>query len=203
MSDAMGTQLVRYDAMCRAIAEAHAVDEVKDIRDKAIALEYYARQARTTEAERKACEIRLRAERKVGRLTSEMETAQGERTDTTSSHRATKLRALQDAGISKDQASKWERLAAIPDDEFEAALASPEMPSTSGILAAHTPPKQQHMDDRALWVWGRLLDFERQRILETDPRDLFGQMFEHMQETTRELAPRVAEWLGRITSNER
>ena len=28
------TELVRYDAMCRAIAEAHAIDEVKDIRDK-------------------------------------------------------------------------------------------------------------------------------------------------------------------------
>ena len=28
------TQLVRYDAMCRAIAAAHAVDEVKDIRER-------------------------------------------------------------------------------------------------------------------------------------------------------------------------
>lgn len=54
--------LVRYDAMCRAIESAYAVDEVKDIRDQAIALETYARQAHNVEAERKACEIRLRAE---------------------------------------------------------------------------------------------------------------------------------------------
>jgi hypothetical protein len=54
--------------MCRAIEAAYKVDEVKDIRDQAIALEVYARQAHNTEAERKACEIRLRAERKAGAL---------------------------------------------------------------------------------------------------------------------------------------
>jgi hypothetical protein len=57
--------LLRYDAMCRAIEAAYKVDEVKDIRDQAIALETYARQAHNVEAERQACEIRLRAERKV------------------------------------------------------------------------------------------------------------------------------------------
>ena len=89
-----GTQLVRYDAMCRAIAEAHAVDEVKDIRDKARAIEMYARQAQNTEAERQAAEIRFRAERKCGELTTSLVTAQGARTDLTSYHDDTKSDAL-------------------------------------------------------------------------------------------------------------
>ena len=38
-----------YERTCSAIAEAHAVDEVKDILDKARAIEMYARQAQNTE----------------------------------------------------------------------------------------------------------------------------------------------------------
>jgi hypothetical protein len=199
-----GTELVRYDAMCRAIEAAYAVDEVKDIRDKARAIEVYARQAKSTEAERQACEIRLRAERKVGQLLREREMARGaaeagtNRGTTRSDHPTA---SLSDLGITKQQSSDWQKLAALSRDEFESALAA-EHPTTSGIIAAHTEPKAaQQMDDRALWVWGRLQDFERQRVLDADPRELFGQMFEHMRETTRRLAPVVAAWLGRI--NER
>ena len=39
------SELVRYDAMCHAIAECHSVDEVADLHDKALALEVYAKQA--------------------------------------------------------------------------------------------------------------------------------------------------------------
>lgn len=196
MSD--GTQLVRYDAMCSAIAAAYSLDEVKDIHDKARALEMYARQAKNTEAERQACEIRLRAERKAGVLSSQMETAQGRRTDITSCHDGTKLDALERVGISPTQASRWERLADVPEDDFEAALAGPDKPTTRGILAAHSEPRQSPVDPRALWLWGRLLDFEREGLLSADPNALTRTMLEHMQATTAEMAPRVAAWLGRI-----
>lgn len=69
--DNMG-ELVRYDAMCYAIAECHRIDEVKDMRDKAVALELYAKQIKNTDAERKACEVRLRAEIRTGELLKEL-----------------------------------------------------------------------------------------------------------------------------------
>lgn len=141
MSEA--AQLVRYDAMCRAIAEAHAVDEVKDIRDKALAWEMYSRQAKNTDAECYACEIRLRAERKAGQLLKAMEKNKGggdphkpkehRSTDTTSA-------TLLDLGVSKDQSSKWQRLADVPDDEFDAALGDKTAkPTTNGIIRATAP----------------------------------------------------------------
>src|SRR5215471_2241175 len=57
MSD---VKLIRYDAACKAIADAKRVDEVKQIRDVSIAMRAYARQADNRDLEADAIEIRMR-----------------------------------------------------------------------------------------------------------------------------------------------
>jgi hypothetical protein len=138
------TQLARYDAMCSAIDAAYEVDEVKDIRDKAVALEMYSRLAHNTENERRACEIRLRAERKAGQLLRQMQKAKGGRpskTLSTTERVLTKAEQLEAAGVTTKQAHQWEKLADVPQEQFDAALADPTTkPTTAGIIRANVEP---------------------------------------------------------------
>lgn len=202
--------LALYDSMCQAIDAAYAVDEVKDIRDRALAFEVYARQAKNIEAERRACEIRLRAERKAGSLLVDMDKAKGQRlagrtadgqpvrlsNDTTA-----ELPTLADLGVTRDQSSKWQRLAEVPQERFEEALGDPDKkPTTAGIIAAATPPKPDvvPVSKDALWLWGRLTDFERHGLLDRDPADVLLTMTPQMLDDAHRLAPRVANWLNQI-----
>ena len=91
-------------------------------------IEIYSRQARNFENEMRAIEIRIRAERRCGELLAEIERTQGKRSDLVTSPRAgTKSfnEQLADYGISRKQAERWQQLAAVPEDEFEATFAGP------------------------------------------------------------------------------
>jgi hypothetical protein len=192
------TELVRYDAMCRAISDAYKVDEVKSIRDKAMALEFYAKQSKNVEAERQACEIRLRAERRAGELLKDLQKAVGGRpAKTGSSARPVSQASLKGIGISKDQSSKWQRLANVPEEIFDHELKHSPRPTTSGIIKAGTAPKKNPVSPDALWLWGRLNDFEKD-ILDKSPRDVLKTMTPQMLDDVHHLAPRVANWLKRI-----
>jgi hypothetical protein len=189
------TELVKYDAMCQAIDKAYAVDEVKEIHDRAAALEAYFRQAKNPQPERKACEIRLRAERKAGKLLAKMQKHPGKRNDLAQGlpQVSEYKQALQDTQISKETATRWQQLAGVPQDDFEAALAGPEKPTTNAILAKRRP-KQEGMNPKALWLWGRLRDFERD-MFDADQKFLLSQMTEGMRKDVQRLTPLVIKWL--------
>lgn len=120
--------LVKYDAACRAIAEACTVDEAKDLRDKAEAFRVYARQAKNRALEIDAAEIRLRAERRLGEMLAEQKATVG----LASGGDAMKARfrpgtevrpTLADAGIDKKLSSRAQKLANMPISQFESELA--------------------------------------------------------------------------------
>ncbi len=160
----LSLEAVLIRAMVHAIAEAYAVDEVKDLRDKALALEKYAQQALNDEAERKACEIRLMAERKAGQLLKQMTKTKGGSPTGSNQHAKKRNRlsgttgsSLSDMGVSKDQSSKWQKLAEVPNEDFEEALANPRvMPSTQGIIKTAVDvrfgEKNKGLPDRLFWV---------------------------------------------------
>lgn len=57
------------------------------------------------------------------------------------------------------------------------------------VFAPRPAPRQ--MDPKALWVWGRLKDFEREGILTADPVSLLSEMTEPMRADVRRLLPLV------------
>jgi N6-adenosine-specific RNA methylase IME4 len=122
------TALVRYDAACRAVAEAKSVDEAKDIRDKAEAVRIYARQAKNRALEIDCAEIRFRAERRIGEIKRAMRGAgmlhEGGRPSKTSAVTAEVLQIkLADLGVGEKLSVRAERLAEVEPDSFERLVA--------------------------------------------------------------------------------
>lgn len=118
--------IIKYDAACRAIAEAESIDEVKKIRDVAIAMRAYAKQAGNRQMEADAIAIRMRATRGVDHMRQKQKAtvglAKGARergTKRGTTRAAEKPASLAEAGISKNLAHEGRKLGALSDKEFE------------------------------------------------------------------------------------
>lgn len=122
-----GAQLVKYEAARAAIIAAASVDEVKYIRDMSVAAAAYARQAKDDVLLSRAIEIRKRAERRVGELLIAMkenrERVGDGRPKPSPEDRVSPVR-LSDLAISAMQSSRWQQLARLDEEAFEARLAA-------------------------------------------------------------------------------
>jgi len=129
-------ELARYDRACRALAEARSVDEVKDVRDVAMAMKLYAKQAKNRQMEADAYELRVRAERKLGEMiAAQKETVGlnvGGRPKTgTLEEPVSRPGTLAEAGIDKKLSSRAQKISAIPPAAF---------------AASHAPHSLRHQD---------------------------------------------------------
>jgi hypothetical protein len=115
--------LTHFNRARRELELASSLDEVKQLRDKAEAMRTYARQAQfSLEMQNMCAEIKLRAERKLGEMLREANTAARSeanllrgrtmqpRDDTPS---------LTDLGISKSQSSRCQQIASMTEGDFE------------------------------------------------------------------------------------
>ncbi len=125
-------QLIKYEAARRALSEAVMFDEVMSIMNVAEQASLYAKQAGDNELIEKATEIRVRAQRKAGEMLKRA-ADEGQRATksfgganiSTVSSAATPIPVtLDQIGITRDQSSRYQQLAAMPDDHFETAVAT-------------------------------------------------------------------------------
>lgn len=113
--------LTVLDQASRILAEAKSLDDIKAIRDKAEAARTYVKAAKLgLELQNRAAEVKLRAERKAGKLLESLKLRGGDRKS--KRHRASLK--LNDLGVSRDQSKRWQHIACVSEAEFSKYLKS-------------------------------------------------------------------------------
>lgn len=141
----MTNELMSFDVAKRALAKASTIDEVKDIRDKAMAMRIYARQAKDHTLEENARKIRLRAERKLGHFMRQEEKNKGgehmklakRSTESTGFPKnpvdVAIPKTLASHGIDKNLANRARKLADLTEEQFEAEIEKPKITDKSKV----------------------------------------------------------------------
>lgn len=113
-------ELIKVDAFTQALAEAKTIPEIKNLADQAdLFRQWLKKQKVGRQAQNTGAEMCLRAQRKLGEMLANHPDIH--RGDPLKLHRAT---FLSDFGIEKTASYRWQRLAEIPEDEFQEFLNS-------------------------------------------------------------------------------
>jgi N6-adenosine-specific RNA methylase IME4 len=174
------TELLIYDAACRALADCSRVDEVKGIHDKAIAIKAYAKQAENQEMIADAERIIWRAKNRLGELLEQTERnkgGQGTRSD------SEQVLTLAEMGVDRKLSSESQRLAALDAAEKERALAGAEPEKALKNLLAKQQRECRHQEiaDRAV---SKSFDGRRFALIYADPAWRFDTFSEAGKDST-------------------
>ena len=202
--------LTHYENAKTALAEYQRIDDIKDFRDKALAVQAYARQANDFELERDASIARVRAERRAGELLRDMEksTGGGDTSGGSLARPPQDPKTLSEMGLTKDQSSKWQKLADVPEDVFEKAINNPTAWTNTGnhakpisgsqILKTESPAKEsaKKIDTACLWLWGRLRDLENDKIFDRPLNEYLSEMTDGMKPDAERIIPKLKQWVN-------
>jgi len=143
-------ELARYEEARHALQACATVDEAKNIMDKTAALSAYARQVNDKDMECWLAEMKMRAMRRVGELTSEIKTTQGARNElSTSGGTKSKTEQLKAAGLTKQTVGRYEKLAKVPEDEFETVINAAKKKTESVTFASFDRPEKAKENKKA------------------------------------------------------
>ena len=197
-----------YDKAKYWVNQYESVDEVKDYADKAAACEEYARRAGDTDMQRKAALARLRAERRCGELLAQMEKAKGTNGQLhgrdSSGGRTVRPpeeqpKTLADMGLTKDKSSTYQKLAKLPEDQFEKLIEISEgdgsaLPTARNIINVVRPPVASK--PKLPRIWCLFMDFKNNQM-EYNLLSLMDELDESKQRELYEFLPDFVEWVKR------
>lgn len=107
--------LAAIDEASRQLARATSFEEISAIRSKAEAARTLAKAAKLgLELQNRAAEVKLLAERRAGAFLAELRLRGGDRKS--KAQRATLK--LEDLGVTRDQSTRWQRIAKVAEDDF-------------------------------------------------------------------------------------
>lgn len=135
--------IAKLEQVNRLLAECKTMPQAKHYRDMGEAARLFARMnGLGLEAQNNAAEFKLRSERRLGEMLKQMELRAGRpgKKNATGTSSISQLKAL---GISQNQSSHWQQLAAVPARRFEGYLAharaGEEEITTAGVLRSADP----------------------------------------------------------------
>lgn len=208
--------LARLEQARTSLAEVTAIPAAKTIRDQAEALRYAAKQAEASlEVQNLCAELKLRAERRIGELLQVTVEHGGDRRSSSSSHHTN----LKDLGITGDQSSRWQRIASVPEPDFERHIEDTKSVggelTTAGVLRLASA-RAQRDEETSERMWAAVGDpdgkIEAARLrlafstsakhvssmLILDPTAIAEAMDERDRELARRLIRHADAWFDRL-----